>query len=225
MALFLSILFVLLAVNAILLIFSVNGAGKRFKGPIKKLSEGSNNKILPRESSETKYKEAVWPTSLKGRVTVFNLKDRYRAVCCLDFRTQGFLVPVATAFRLWVKLWPKFYIVPRQVYRLPLGSTPKTAVKFIVHTREGDPLFLISKPNGWFSPEIPGHLFHTSPTLPNRSAPSLHPFLGKQIIYFRYYVFYLLFIILLLLYIIFKVDSYMIYSFLNEFIWFIKTYL
>lgn len=59
MALFLSILFVLLAVNAILLIFSVNGTGKRFMGPVQKISEGSNNKILPRETSETKYKEAV----------------------------------------------------------------------------------------------------------------------------------------------------------------------
>jgi len=59
MALFLSILFVLLAINAILLIFSVNGAGKRFRKPIQKISEGSVNKILPREPSVTKYKEAV----------------------------------------------------------------------------------------------------------------------------------------------------------------------
>ena len=59
MALFLSILFILLAINAILLIFSVNGAGKRFRKPIQKISEGPVNKILSRETSVTKYKEAV----------------------------------------------------------------------------------------------------------------------------------------------------------------------
>lgn len=59
MASFLSILFILLAINAILLIFSVNGSGKRFKGPIQKLSESSITKLFPRETSETEYKEAV----------------------------------------------------------------------------------------------------------------------------------------------------------------------
>lgn len=59
MVLFLSILFILLAINAVLLIFSVNGAGKIFKRPIQKISGASINKILPREASETKYKEAV----------------------------------------------------------------------------------------------------------------------------------------------------------------------
>ncbi len=56
---FLSILFVLLAINAILLIFSVNGASKRFKKPTLKLSESSITKLFPRETSETEYKEAV----------------------------------------------------------------------------------------------------------------------------------------------------------------------
>jgi len=59
MTLFLSILFILLAVNAILLIFSVNGAGKRFSKPFQKISEVSVKKFLPRETAETKYKEAV----------------------------------------------------------------------------------------------------------------------------------------------------------------------
>ncbi|RIV52097.1 hypothetical protein D2V93_05460 [Flagellimonas taeanensis] len=56
---FLSILFVLLAINAILLIFSVNRSGKRFKKPILKLSESPITKLFPRETSETEYKEAV----------------------------------------------------------------------------------------------------------------------------------------------------------------------
>lgn len=59
MASFLSILFILLAINAILLIFSVNGSSKRLKAPIQKLSESSITKLFPRETSETEYKEAV----------------------------------------------------------------------------------------------------------------------------------------------------------------------
>ena len=59
MTLFLSILFILLAINAILLIFSVNGAGERLRKPIRKISETSLPRLFPREASETEYKEAV----------------------------------------------------------------------------------------------------------------------------------------------------------------------
>nr|WP_297786136.1 hypothetical protein [uncultured Allomuricauda sp.] len=59
MTVFLSILFVLLAVNAILLIFSVNGAKERFTKPIQRISETSTTKLFPREAVETEYKEAV----------------------------------------------------------------------------------------------------------------------------------------------------------------------
>ena len=59
MTTFISVLFILLAINAILLIFSVNGAGERFRKPIQKISETSITKLFPRESSETEYKEAV----------------------------------------------------------------------------------------------------------------------------------------------------------------------
>ncbi|WP_318311540.1 hypothetical protein [Flagellimonas crocea] len=59
MIVFLSILFSLLAVNAILLIFSVNGAKERFIKPIQRISETSTTKLFPREAVETEYKEAV----------------------------------------------------------------------------------------------------------------------------------------------------------------------
>lgn len=59
MTTFLSLLFILLAINAVLLIFSVNGTGERFRKPIQKISESSVTKLLPRETSETEYKEAV----------------------------------------------------------------------------------------------------------------------------------------------------------------------
>lgn len=59
MGTFLSLLFILLVINAILLIFSVNGAKERFKKPIQKISENSVPKLFPRETSESKYKEAV----------------------------------------------------------------------------------------------------------------------------------------------------------------------
>ncbi|MBO0321951.1 hypothetical protein J0X14_06565 [Muricauda sp. CAU 1633] len=54
-----SVLFILLAINALLLIFSVNGAGERFRKPIQKISETTITKLFPREASETEYKEAV----------------------------------------------------------------------------------------------------------------------------------------------------------------------
>ena len=59
MTTFFSLLFILLAINAILLIFSVNGASERFRKPIQKISETSITKLFPRESSESEYKEAV----------------------------------------------------------------------------------------------------------------------------------------------------------------------
>ncbi|SHG17061.1 hypothetical protein SAMN04488116_0067 [Flagellimonas flava] len=56
---FFGLLFVLLAINAILLIFSVNGASERFRKPIQRISEKSVTKLLPRDRSETEYKKAV----------------------------------------------------------------------------------------------------------------------------------------------------------------------
>ncbi|GLU44075.1 hypothetical protein [Allomuricauda sp. NBRC 101325] len=59
MVLFVSILLGLLAINAILLIFSVNGAKERFLKPIQRVSETATTKLWVRETSETEYKEAV----------------------------------------------------------------------------------------------------------------------------------------------------------------------
>ncbi len=59
MTVFFSILFVLLVINAILLVFSVNGAKGRFIKPIQRISETSITKLFPREATETEYKEAV----------------------------------------------------------------------------------------------------------------------------------------------------------------------
>lgn len=59
MTVFLSILFVLLAVNAILLIFSVNRTKERFTKPAQRTSKTSTTRLFPREAIETEYKEAV----------------------------------------------------------------------------------------------------------------------------------------------------------------------
>jgi len=59
MTLFLSILFILLAINAILLIFSVNGRSIGFKRPIQKTTEGSIPKLFRADATKTEYKEAV----------------------------------------------------------------------------------------------------------------------------------------------------------------------
>jgi len=56
---FLSILFVLMAVNAILLVFSMNSVKDRFKKTIQKISDNNVIKLPPTEISETKYKKAV----------------------------------------------------------------------------------------------------------------------------------------------------------------------
>nr|WP_299174536.1 hypothetical protein [uncultured Allomuricauda sp.] len=59
MTTFFSILFILLVINTVLLIFSVNGAGEKFKKPVIKISETSITKISPDLSSGTEYKKAV----------------------------------------------------------------------------------------------------------------------------------------------------------------------
>lgn len=58
---FFTILFVLLAINAVLLIFSVNGAMDGFKKTIQKFSENGVIELPPTEAelSETKFKKAV----------------------------------------------------------------------------------------------------------------------------------------------------------------------
>lgn len=56
---FLSILFVLMAINGALLIFSVNGAMDGFKRTFKKISDNNVIKLPPSEFSKTDYKEAV----------------------------------------------------------------------------------------------------------------------------------------------------------------------
>lgn len=59
MVTFFSILFILLSINGLLLIFSVNGAMDRFKKPFQKISQGQVTKLFPTEYSETEYKKAV----------------------------------------------------------------------------------------------------------------------------------------------------------------------
>nr|WP_299343610.1 hypothetical protein [Allomuricauda sp.] len=56
---FFTILSVLLAINALLLIFSINGAREKFRKPVQRISENSITKLISNESSETKYKKAV----------------------------------------------------------------------------------------------------------------------------------------------------------------------
>ena len=56
---FFSILFVLLGINAVLLIFSVNGASQRIKKPLEKFSENSVPKLFPQQYSDREYKKAV----------------------------------------------------------------------------------------------------------------------------------------------------------------------
>lgn len=56
---FFSILFVLIAVNGALLIFSVNGAMDGFKKRFQKQSNDNIIKFPPTEISQAKYKKAV----------------------------------------------------------------------------------------------------------------------------------------------------------------------
>ncbi len=56
---FLTVLFVLLTINGLLLIFSVNGAMDGFRRTFKKIQDNTVIKLPPTEFSETKYKKAV----------------------------------------------------------------------------------------------------------------------------------------------------------------------
>jgi len=56
---FFSILSVLLVVNALLLIFSLNGASKNARKPFQNISSSSIPKLYPEQYSETEYKKAV----------------------------------------------------------------------------------------------------------------------------------------------------------------------
>ncbi|GMN09530.1 hypothetical protein MTsPCn9_00140 [Croceitalea sp. MTPC9] len=59
MTTFFSILFVLLAINAVLLIFSVNGPSKKVKRPLQKLTGNSVPKLFSEQYSDRDYKKAV----------------------------------------------------------------------------------------------------------------------------------------------------------------------
>ncbi|MCR9264598.1 MAG: hypothetical protein NXH86_10600 [Flavobacteriaceae bacterium] len=59
MTTFFSLLLILLAINALLLIFSVNGGLNDLRKPIQKISETSVRKLFPSESPESEYKKAV----------------------------------------------------------------------------------------------------------------------------------------------------------------------
>lgn len=56
---FFSILLVLMVINGVLLIFSVNGAMDGFKKTFKKISDNNVIKLPPTEFSDTEYKKAV----------------------------------------------------------------------------------------------------------------------------------------------------------------------
>jgi hypothetical protein len=56
---FFSILFVLLGINILLLIFSLNGASKNAKKTFQNISSSSIPKLYPEQYSETEYKKAV----------------------------------------------------------------------------------------------------------------------------------------------------------------------
>ena len=59
MVTFFSILFVLLGINAFLLLFSVNGAMENIRKPFQKIKEQTVLKLSPDDFSESKYKKAV----------------------------------------------------------------------------------------------------------------------------------------------------------------------
>ncbi len=59
MTTFLSILFVLLTINVLLLVFSVNGAKEFFTKYFQRIAEIVLIKLFQREYSEGKYKEVV----------------------------------------------------------------------------------------------------------------------------------------------------------------------
>jgi len=59
MTTFFTILISLVLLNAILLIFSHNGAYEKFRKPIKRISETPIPKLFPQEYGNTEYKKAV----------------------------------------------------------------------------------------------------------------------------------------------------------------------
>lgn len=56
---FFSILFILLAINILLLIFSLNGASKNAKKPLQDISTNSFPKLYPEQHAEVAYRKAV----------------------------------------------------------------------------------------------------------------------------------------------------------------------
>ncbi|MEM1259838.1 MAG: hypothetical protein AAGH81_15020 [Bacteroidota bacterium] len=56
---FFSILFVLMAINGALLLFSVNGAMAGFRKTFKKISDNNVIKLPPSDFSDNNYKKAV----------------------------------------------------------------------------------------------------------------------------------------------------------------------
>ena len=59
MTTFLTILFVLLAINALLLLFSVGGAKNPMKKPLQDITKSLDTELFQKQYSETEYKEAV----------------------------------------------------------------------------------------------------------------------------------------------------------------------
>jgi hypothetical protein len=59
MTIFLTILFILILLNAALLFFSVSNAGQRVNKLKKSISEQSLSKIYPLDLNPTKYKKAI----------------------------------------------------------------------------------------------------------------------------------------------------------------------
>lgn len=56
---FFSILFIILGVNAVLMIFSLSGTGRKTKKTATGISDSSTSKIYPIDLISSKYKKAV----------------------------------------------------------------------------------------------------------------------------------------------------------------------
>lgn len=59
MATFFGILFILIGINAILLVFSVNRTGQKVENSAKDISESSTAKVYPLDLLSSKYKKAI----------------------------------------------------------------------------------------------------------------------------------------------------------------------
>lgn len=59
MTIFLNILFILVAVNALLLVFSVNRNNAKVKKPVSKSTSQTTAKVYPLNIISTKYKKAI----------------------------------------------------------------------------------------------------------------------------------------------------------------------